>query len=369
MWKDNDVLFRLLSESADHAEEYGLSVDLQRLTENGALRACLPEAAGGKNWAIPQTEEQTHQVYEFLRRLGGANLSLARLFEGHLNALRLVSLYAQEPLKMRIFNQVKDGALLGVWGADYRPPLRYHKQSSGFIKLSGAKRFASGLGLVNFAVVSLRERDGDPDQLAIIDVNDSERQNVTDWDVSGMRPTLSGIYDFSDVIMSESDFLGKPGDFQIEPHFQGGIWRYSIAHIGAAERIIAEWQTILAQRNRLDDAFQLARLAKATSSTLAAAAMLLNAARRVDSAARNPVDTAVDDAVLAALLARDKTEETCIEVLQLCEKSLGMEAFMERCPIERMRRDLTVFIRQAAPDGKLLHAAKLLIKRGGQPLW
>ena len=369
MWNNDDALFDLLAESASHVEEYGLVIDLKRLNENGALAACLPKKYGGSNWAFTQTETETKQIFSFLRKLGRANLPLARLYEGHVHAVRLIGLYGNKKLKKTVFGKVKEGSLLGVWGASVNKPLEYTKMPNGKIKLTGSKKLVTGLGMVNLAIVRVRETADKPDQLAVVNVNDTARQNIEYWDASGMRSTLTGSFYFTGIEIDEDDLLGNPGDFHTEPHFIGGVWRHSVTHLGAAEAIIDTWREMLEKKQRLNDPFQLTRLAKARSETLAASAMLLKTASLVEQISRKQPNDETNDAVLASLLAHDQMEDVCIRILQLCEKSLGMEAFIERRPIERMRRDLSMFIRHISPDSRLLQAAELLIKRHGEPLW
>lgn len=126
---------------------------------------------------------------------------------------------------------------------------------------------------------------------------------------------------------------------------------------------------MLIRKNKLYSPFQLTRLAKARAETLAASALLFKIACLVEEASRNPTEKNIDDSVLASLLASGQMEEDCIRILALCEKSFGIEAFIERCPIERMRRDLSMFIRHIAPDSRLLQIANFLIKRKGKLLW
>ena len=57
----------------------------------GLLVAALPEAAGGEGVGTsPHTARDTATL---LRRLGRADLSAARLFEGHVNAVKLIALH------------------------------------------------------------------------------------------------------------------------------------------------------------------------------------------------------------------------------------------------------------------------------------
>ena len=48
-------------------------------------------------------------------------------------------------------------------------------------------------------------------------------------------------------------------------------------------------------------------------------------------------------------------------VLALVERALGMAAFARGARVERLRRDLGLYLRQAAPDAKLARAAATLV--------
>ena len=53
-----------------------------------------------------------------LMQIGAANLSVGRLWEGHVNALRLIRLYGSAAQAERAKQVIRQGGLLGVWGAD-----------------------------------------------------------------------------------------------------------------------------------------------------------------------------------------------------------------------------------------------------------
>ncbi|MBB2178995.1 acyl-CoA dehydrogenase [Gluconacetobacter tumulicola] len=288
------------------------------------------------------------------------------MFEGHMNAVKLLHLY--DGPGARVAPAVRNGALLGVWGADGARPLRGFATGGG-LRLEGEKIFASGLGLVRFAIVTLRDgiADDGPDRLALVDVSDPARQDPSAWKASGMRATVSGRFDFSGLEIDAGHIIGQPGDYVREPHFEGGIWRYCAAHLGGAEALVALWRDALATRGRLDDPMQLGRYARAVSLCRAMASLLRETARTVEAATDER--EAIDAAVAAALLARQFVEEGCVEILQLAEKSLGTAAYMTGTPIERVRRDLSIFLRQAAPDAKLLKAGRLLAGASDAAPW
>ncbi|WP_209428315.1 acyl-CoA dehydrogenase family protein [Pararhodobacter sp. SW119] len=321
--------------AADRGES-DLRADIAALVESGLLacltRACLP---GGDTLAACDT----------LRALGRANLSVGRLVEGHVNAIRLIRLYG-EPAQQ---GSEDDAVLHGVWGADADPPVRIAKRSGNEVWLSGRKKFCSGLGVVGRAVVTAATDDDGAPQMLLIDATDPRRAAPGDWQVSGMRATASGSYDLSD---HHAVMLGQPGDLLREPHFEGGIWRYLALHTGGLEALAEGVRRMLGERAahplhaaRLVD---LVIAAEAARLWLEAAALAIEAPR------------AGAQAVSRVLMARQAIDAACQQAIALSERSVGAAAFAEGNPIDRVRRDLAFFLRQADLDGKMLRVAAAL---------
>ena len=154
-----------------------------------------------------------------LRRIGRASLSVGRLAEGHMNAMKLILLYGTQAQVYRCSLEARQGMVLGVWGADDDPPVMVEEETGGRLRLSGGKRFASGLGTVGRAVVTAGQAEGV--RLAVADVTEAARADAGAWDTSGMRATKSGRYDFDGMTV---EALGAAGDYLREPYFQGGVW-------------------------------------------------------------------------------------------------------------------------------------------------
>ena len=91
-----------------------------------------------------------------LRRIGRASLSVGRLAEGHMNALKLIRLYGTRLHQGRHVTAAGQGVIFGVWGADGASPVTAEHHLNGTLRLTGGKRFASGLGTVSRAVVTQR---------------------------------------------------------------------------------------------------------------------------------------------------------------------------------------------------------------------
>jgi alkylation response protein AidB-like acyl-CoA dehydrogenase len=202
----------------DHREG-DLAAEIALLCAEGWLQACLPHAHGGKGWGTEPSAAL--EAFNALRELGRANLSLARLFEGHMNAIKLVMLFGSPELRNEMAQLVHQGILLGVWGADEpADPVRLERAQDSFL-LQGRKRFASGLGLVGRAIVTAILDDRP--QMVLAATDDTARADHSEWRMSGMRATRSGTYDFSGVRTSRKSLVGKPGDLLREPWFEGGI--------------------------------------------------------------------------------------------------------------------------------------------------
>lgn len=353
----SDAIADAIAERAASADrsEGDLAPDIADLRRGGWLTACLPSDRGGQGWGCEPAG--TQDAFDALRTVGRANLSVARLFEGHMNAVKLVFLYGSETLGDQVSDAVHDGALLGVWGADDRDgPLSAtptDTNGDSGLKLSGAKIFASGLGLVSLAVVTVP--DSDRQQLLLVPCDEIDRADPSGWTMAGMRATHSGRYDFTGLNLPGDNALGEPGDYACEPYFEGGIWRYCAAHLGAAERLYEEMRDALFQRGRHEDAHQQRRIADAAIAIETARLWLVRAANEIEAEDADP-----GKAVLA-LLAREVTHDACRDVMATVQGALGMAAHVEGTAVERISRDLALFLCQAAPDAKRAKAAQALI--------
>ena len=146
----------------------------------------------------------------------------------------------------------------------------------------------------------------------------------------------------------------RAGDYFREPHFEGGIWRYCAAHCGGAEALFAHFREALQERGRIEDPHQLDRIATGAIALETIRLWLWRAAKAVEARDAKPGTATL------SLLARQVTEDNCRTVLALVERGLGMAAHEEGTAIERIRRDLGLFLCQAQPDAKRQRAAQAL---------
>ena len=346
-----DLVFNTIAARADQADQgiINLSADMQELHHAGLIAAVLPKEYGGKG--LGYEPYGIKQAYHVLCSLGCANLAVARVYEGHMNAVKLLALYGNEAQKQRIFSEVSQGKLLGVWGANAASPTRMETLPNGKRRLQGAKRFASGLGLIDFAIITVNMPENNGTQLVIVPVDEKSRMDKSVWNTTGMRTTDSGNYDFCDVEITADQLVGRLNDYSREPHFEGGIWRYCAAHVGAIKALAIALREHLSTTGQDKNPHQMKRYAELLLAYETARLWSEKAAHRVEAS------LAGASAVAYTLLAREQVERSCLEALHIIDRAFGTASFFENHPVERIRRDLSFYLRQAALDAKLEHGA------------
>jgi alkylation response protein AidB-like acyl-CoA dehydrogenase len=283
-----------------------------------------------------------------LMQVGAANLGVGRLWEGHINALRLIRLYGKGDLKTVMTRRIANGALLGVWGADGEVPVKLDHSGN---HLNGRKCFASGLGTVTHALVTVNS--GPDVQLGLVDVTDPRRANPSTWDMRGMQATASGTYDFTELSEEKIEWIGSPGDYLKEPHFVGGVWRIAALQVGAAVGLLDVAATQLRTMDRMQAAAQKERLMSVLMRGWAGMALVERAAQATTDRHLNP-----QDIVATSIAARLFTEEVGLDAIRAVEQSIGLRHFEKNSETGRMARDLSVYLRQAARDAFVLRAAE-----------
>lgn len=292
-------------------------------------------AAALRHGGLLEASLTLEELFEALVAIGKASLSAGRLFEGHVNAVKLLNLYAP--------GQRPDG-LLGIWGADGPDPVRIE----GTV-LRGQKLFASGADVLDHVVVTARNED----QVQLLLFSRPQlagRLFPEEWQVSGMQATASGRCNLDGLSSDHAVCIGGVGDYLIEPHFQGGVWRYGAVQLGGMQALTAITAEQLQQRQQEKAPLQAMRLHRMVTACETARLWLRQAAQAVE----RPEATA-DDAE-ASILARLLTAREAVALMNAMDEALGAASFATAHPADRIRRDLSFYIRQANPDGLALGA-------------
>jgi alkylation response protein AidB-like acyl-CoA dehydrogenase len=321
--------------------------DIEALARLGLLWAPVPRSLGGCGWGTEAAGAPG--ACESLRLVGRNSLALGRLYEGHVNAVRLVLRYGSGAARAQLLQDVRDGRLFGVWNSE---PASGGLEVDGGV-LVGRKILCSGIGIVERALVTCASAGGGPVGMLVVPLaRGSERGEVLSWTASGMRASVTGSMDFTGVALAGCTEVGQPGDYLAEPHFSGGAWRFLAVQLGAIEAIGEALRAHLARTGRGGDPHQASRFGAVLTAAETARLWVQRAGHLAEGEEEEP-----ERIVAYVNLARGVVERAALDLMELAQRSVGLQAFMQGQPIERMMRDLGTYLRQPAPDRALVAGA------------
>ncbi len=338
------------------------------LADAGLLGATLPDELSNSQ------QLATDQLLQLLKRVGAANLSVGRVYEGHVNALNLIDLHASPAQKKSWYADVSQHKrLFSVWNTQAGDGVQIEEIGNGRYRLNGAKTFCSGAGWIDRPLVT-GERVGTGKkgwQMCIIPTErvKSIPQDSSFWQPLGMRASVSYKLDFTGVELDESDLLGQPDDYYRQPSFGGGAIRFAAVQLGGAEALFDATRTFLASMNRTGDSFQQTRLAEMAWLIESGNQWINAAGAKTDAWLANGGEA--DKIVTYANMTRTAIEEICLRVMALAERSVGARGLMRPLLFERIHRDLTFYLRQPAPDATVVDIGRYVLENqpNAHDLW
>jgi alkylation response protein AidB-like acyl-CoA dehydrogenase len=335
------------------------AADVAALHHSGLIAAVLPVKGGGAGLS-------GLSLSEVLRSIGSGSLPLGRLFEGHVNALELVLRYGDHEQIELVSREARAGKMFGVWNTDDSNGLRLtHRHGCSW--LEGRKVLASGAGHIERPLVTATDENGR--RLMVLPKLDApDRADLSGWMAQGMRASATGAVDFTGVEIKPIEIVGREGDYERQPWFSAGAWRFAAVHLGGMERLFDLLRRHLQETNRGQDPHQAARLGEAAMSIETARLWVAQAASITEA----PLGSRAPEQLVAYVnLARLAVEAAALDLMQLVERSVGLQAFLRPHPIERISRDLATYLRQPGPDRALTDAATWILAQpvGAQDLW
>ena len=340
--------FRRESDEAPLAE-------LRMLAAAGLLSAPLPAELGGLGLG---TSPGGHlSLLRALAAIGGGDLALGRLFEGHANALILIASYGTAKQRIRAAEDAHKGLLFGVWNTGSAVPMRM-EGSPGRLHLHGCKEFATGAGFVQRPIVTA-QREGGGWQMTLPrmetpGVATATRIDRGSWRPMGMERSESYTIDLSDAPLDPEDLIGAPGDFYRDPLFRGGAIRFAAVQAGALLRLATLFSTWLHSQGRDEAPYQVARMGEVTLAAQESVLWIERAAAGAEDwlwpgadgkATRRMVDT--------ANVTRVAIERLATATMPRIIAGVGAHGLLRPAGFEYLLRDLTMYLRQPNPDGAL----------------
>jgi alkylation response protein AidB-like acyl-CoA dehydrogenase len=311
---------------------------LRELVDAGQLNLPFP--------AVGATPERLRA----LACLGSLDLSLARLSEGHTDALAILA---------EAGRAAQPGTVYGVWAATSPAAWATATRTASGWRLAGHKQFCSGADTVDRALVTVETEDGT--RLLDLDCTQPAVRPVPGtWPAVGMADSCSLDVVFEGAEVDEADEIGGPGFYTSRPGFWHGSVGVAACWYGGGRGLVRGLVSYLADRQA--DEHQCAHLGALTARCDAMALTLDDAGRRIDADPENKGATFP----WLALEVRHLIEAGCTEVLERVGRAGGARPVSLDGDQSRRAADLYVYLRQHHGERDLAQLGRLALEA---PAW
>lgn len=293
---------------------------------------------------------QTLARWRVLAEVAAHDLSLGKIFEGHTDALAILTELDTAP--------AAEGERWATWCAE-PPNARVRMHITGGapdrVQLHGVKAWCSGAPQATHAVVS-GWNDKDEPCLAAVSL-DQRSVHITDegWHAVGMAASASVDVQFYGA---EGRLIGRPGSYVERPGFWHGGAGIAACWFGGA-RAIAQMTQELSGPS--PDPHALVHLGAIDAAMTSARAVLCEAAASID---RHPQV----DARGVALRVRLVVERCANEVIAHAGRALGAGPLCRHERFAQAMADLPVYLRQSHAERDLAALGTWLLARQA-PAW
>lgn len=327
------------------ADAMQLGAALARHAKGSAPAFVLQELMRSKLDHLPLPAcGKTLARWQALAAVAEHDLSLAKLYEGHLDALAIL----QELQASCVPTSNAGGpSVWGVWAAE-SPGGRVHidpgpADGGKCVRLHGTKHWCSGAATVSHALLTAWPPNSTQPKLVLVAMDQPGIYIHGDaWKAVGMQASSSLQVHFDGAV---AQLVGSAGAYLSRPGFwQGGAgiaacWYGGACGIASAlHRAVAE-----APAGAASNVFRLAALGRVDTQLRSTAALLVQTAAWIDA---NPQQ----DASAPALRARLAAARCATDVLEASTAALGAGALCLDAAFAQAAADLPVFIRQSHAD-------------------
>ncbi len=272
----------------------------------------------------------TGRRFALLSTWAADDLSLARLAEGHVDALAILSEAGCRPATAN--------AAYGVWAARAgEGGTTAHRDASGW-HLRGMKPFCSGSELIDRALVTADTPDGY--QLFDISVSDNVVGSRPDsWLAVGMADSISETLDFGGPVIPDDRAIGGPGFYLERPGFWFGAVRVAACWYGGAQGLVDH---LTGSLGTLASDLVLAELGHAVAHTEAMRSVIATAATAIDA---DPLDRK-GEARHRSMVVRHAVHHGATQVLGHIAAAGGARPLCHSRAQARRAADLYVYLAQ-----------------------
>ena len=346
--------------------------DFDDLSTAGFLAAAVPKDHGGLG--LGPLHGSSYTLWMMTKEIAKADLSLARCWEGHANSMVLIDGIADGEQQERWFTGVVErGEIWVAWSGEpqarkpgVETPIGTHleKVEGGFV-ITGSKIFATSATDANWAILLIhsagpggaRHATAGPEGVILLACDMADPSVTVDgswWDPIGMRSTVSHRVLFDRTFIPDSHQIGRPGEYLLGGWQTRFIPHYGASFLGAAEGAFDYALEYLTSQKKVDDPYIQHRVGKMSVHIETAHLWLRHVANLWDRGQRG-------EAELAGSRARHLIEHLAEETVGHCIRACGARCLNRPSPVERIYRDLSIYIRHDNDDQILATIGKAVL--------
>lgn len=259
--------------------------------------------------------------WQVLAYVSSLDLTLAKWFESHLDALSILHEVG--------YDKAPQG-LWAVWAAEGHPDPIRHTEG----KISGSKAWCSGASLVDYGLMTYRDKLGQA-QLLMVDMHQSGIDiNNNAWQAVGMQATDTATLYFHEV---DAINVGTPNAYLERVGFWHGAAGVAACWYGAAA-CIANY-LITAYQHKPND-YKAMYLGQISTELAVTQHYFYYVADLIES-------EPLQNHELAIRQLRANVEQVARQVMEKVGQALGAAPFCGNAHFSRLTADLAVFIRQS----------------------
>ena len=265
---------------------------------------------------------------EYFLALGRTDVPMARLTEGHVDALRILDQAGTKPVP---------GAAYGVWASRSRASGIAARRTGDRWVLDGTLKFASGAGVVDRALVPVWPS---PEVHALLDLEVHDWTFDTDaWRTRAMEQSRSHQVTLTGFVTDATE-VGPPGFYLERPGFFPGGVGVAAVWAGGAARICDLLALAVPRRTPT----QVTRFGRLRTHLATATAIVRETASRLP-------DVPTDRLRVVSTLARAGVAQAVREVLAEARTLAGPAGLAFDEDLTRTVDDLAMFVAQQNEDG------------------
>jgi alkylation response protein AidB-like acyl-CoA dehydrogenase len=340
--------------------------NLAEATEAGLNRLTVPKEYGGFGYWMPGNFSG---LYRLLERMAYWDTNTAQLLQVHNHAAGIIAFHSTAAQRDRYLPQFVDGAYLASLGSEAH---LYENGAEalaseltavdGGYRLTARKAFASVAAIAKYLMVWCAvEGDTAYAGRMVFAVVPTDAPGVTlldDWQMLGMRSTVSCSVSFENVFVPADDVVGEPGGWiNNDPRtFSCG---YASNHLGTAQGAFDFIAGYVASRDDLSSSEAVkVRLGRMDAQLFAARSALRSTAARLDRG--DDPDECEADAIRTMHLAKNAVLDIPYQGFDI----VGARAAHERYPLGQMMRDARTFTLHFRDDLYVQRLADMAMGKG-----